>query len=230
LLEALKYRGVILGAADPEGKLPDISMLEDGQFMHIKTFQQLAQGAGLKEAVQVLDLQPIVIAIQGAAERALQLIQSIYEITGISDVIRGSTDPRETKGAQQLKAQFGSQRIRKRQKAVQRFVKALYRMKAELIAEKFQREQLSEASGILLPTNEEREQAKALLQQAEAQAEAMKQQQMQAQQPPQGIGHNGGPPMGLGDAMGAGGPPPGAQMPPMPPQGAMPPQMQGMPV
>lgn len=190
LLESLKYRGIILGQADPEGKLQDITQLEDGQFMHMKTFQQLAQGAGLKDAAQVLDLAPIVVAIQGAAERAVQLIQSIYEITGISDVIRGATDPRETKGAQQLKAQFGSQRIRKRQKEVQNFVKALYRMKAELIAEKFQREQLSEAAGILLPTNAEREQARQLL----AIVEQQKQAAQQAQQPPQ-MGHNGGPPM-----------------------------------
>jgi len=33
--------------------------------------------------------------------------QTIYEICGIADIMRGDSDPRETLGAQKIKAQFG---------------------------------------------------------------------------------------------------------------------------
>jgi hypothetical protein len=214
LVESLKFRGVRWAGQDGQDSLSDIDTLDDGQFLPLKNFQMLAQGGGLKEAFQVIDLAPIAAAIQAAAQRALELIQSIYEITGISDIVRGSSDPNETLGAQKMKASFGSTRMKKRQQEVQRFVRDLYRMKGEIIAEHFEREQLSEASGVLLPTEAERQQARQLLQAAEMQK---KQAEMAAQQPPQGpgMGHNGGPPMA--------GPqqqtPP--QQPPMPPQ-AMP--------
>jgi hypothetical protein len=223
LLESLKYRGFRFAGLDGEDTLGDLGGLEDGQFPALKNFANLVQGGGLKEAYQVMDLQPIVIAIQGAAQRALELIQSIYEVTGISDIVRGSSDPNETLGAQKMKASFGSTRMKKRQAEVQRFVKELYKMKGELIAEHFEREQLSEASGIPLPTEAERAQARQLLQMVE-------QMQQQAQQPPQGAGGPQMPPQGQGAPMGPEGPPQGAPPPQaaqMPP--SMPQMMQGAP-
>lgn len=212
LVEALKFRGVRWAGNDGQDSLSDLDNLEDGQFLPLKNFQMLAQGGGLKEAFQVIDLAPIAATIQAAAQRALELIQSIYEVTGISDIVRGSSDPNETLGAQKMKASFGSTRMKKRQKEVQRFVKELYEMKGELIAEHFERTQLSEASGILLPTEQERQHARQLLamvEQQKKQAEMMAQQQAQGpQQMPQG-----GPPMQM------------PQQPQMPPQQApMPPQ------
>lgn len=186
LLESLKYRGFRYAGLDSEDTLGSLGDLDDGEFRALKNYQTLAQGGGLKSAFDVMDLQPIVIAIQAAAERGVQLIQSIYEITGISDVVRGSSDPNETATAQSLKARFGSQRLQKRQKEVQRFVKELYQLKGELIAEHFQREQLASASGILLPTEAERQQARQML----AMVEQMKaaQQQQPSPQGPQNMG------------------------------------------
>lgn len=193
LLESLKFRGVRFAGLDGEDTLSDIANLEDGEFLPLKNFQALAQGGGLKEAFQVMDLAPIAVAIQAAAERAVQLIQSIYEITGISDVVRGSSDPNETATAQNIKARFGSQRLQKRQKKVHRFVRDAIRIKGEIIAEHFEREQLSQASGVPLPTEAERAQARATLQQFAQQQkmqQMMAQQAQMAQQQPQG-----GPPM-----------------------------------
>ena len=227
LVETLKYCGVYDGTAeDAEGTLSTLGNLRDGQFVAYKNMASLSQGKGLAAAFQVRDLSPIAATIQALAERAVSLIQSIYEITGISDVIRGSTNPNETLGAQKLKANFGSQRMQKREKAVQKFVKFAMRIKAEIIAEHFEREQLSQMTGILLPTAQEQAQAKQLLSFVEM---LKKQQAMAAQQPQQPqpgmMGHNGGPPM-QPEPMG---PPPGAMppgMPPIGPQGA--PQPQGM--
>jgi hypothetical protein len=71
-----------------------------------------------------------------------QLVQAIYEISGISDVLRGSTDAQETLGAQQIKANFGSLRLKERQKAEEARRKAeeeaaMRQAKLQQLAEKF---------------------------------------------------------------------------------------------
>lgn len=217
LVEALKYCGIYDGSAE-EDTLGSIGSLADGQFLPYKNFAALSQGGGLAAAFQVRDLAPIAAAIQQLAQRAISLIQSIYEITGISDVIRGATDPNETLGAQQLKARFGSQRMQKRQKEVQTFVRNLYKMKAEIIAEHFERGQLQQMTGILLPSEAERAQARQRLAMAER-MKAMQQAPQNMQQPGANMqagstamqmpppaapmGHNGGPPLDQGQEMAA---------------------------
>lgn len=187
LLEKLKYCGVYDGSAEDGDALKDIGTLGDGEFKPYKNFRALAEGGGLAAAFQARDLAPIAVTIQALAQRAIELLQAIYEITGISDIMRGSSDSNETLGAQKLKANFGSGRLQRKQKDVARFVKSLYRMKAEIIAEHFEREQLELMTGIQLPLEVERNAAKQQL----AQLEQMKQQAAQAQQPP---GQEGQPP------------------------------------
>lgn len=65
----------------------------------------------------------------------------------IADIMRGSSDPNETLGAQQLKAQFGSQRMKKRQRAVQKWIRDTYKLKAEILAEHFEPAILAEMTG-----------------------------------------------------------------------------------
>lgn len=211
LTELLKYCGLYDESKPDVNKLMDLQYLEDGQFEPLKGAEAWRTDGGLANAFWVRDLEPIVKALQQLYVQRGTLVQTIYEVTGISDIIRGSSDPGETLGAQKLKANFGSQRMQKRQKEVQRFVRDLYRLKGELIAEHFEREQLSEMTGILLPTEQERQQARDML----AQVEKMKQMQAQmAQQPPQA------PQM-----------PPPQQMPQLPPPGPQPQEMtpqQGM--
>jgi hypothetical protein len=197
LVETLKYCGIVFQDGDDSGALADLGNLEDGVFLPYKDFTKLASGGGLAAAFQVRDLAPIAAAVQTLAQRAVSLIQSIYEITGISDVIRGTSDPGETATAQQLKARFGSQRMQKRQKTVQRFVRNAHRLKAEIIAEHFERENLVSMTGILLPTKQEKAQAEQLLKRVEMMKQMQQQMAQAQQQPPQGpgMGHNGGPPM-----------------------------------
>jgi hypothetical protein len=75
------------------------------------------------------------------------LVQAIYEVTGIADIMRGSSDPNETLGAQQLKAQFGSSRMKRRQRAIQKWIRDIYKIKAEIIAEHFEPQVLQDMTG-----------------------------------------------------------------------------------
>jgi len=130
---------------------------------------------GLKGVFQTEDLSGIVTAVDKLYEKSAILIQRIYEVTGISDVLRGSTNPNETATAQRIKGQFGSLRLTKRQQRVQRFIRDAMRIKAEIIAEHFTREKIVEMTGIEMPL-------KAEVMQAQVQVQAM-QQAMSAPQP-----------------------------------------------
>lgn len=76
-----------------------------------------------------------------------QVKATIYEITGISDILRGASDAGETARAQSIKAQYGGLRLNKRQRAVQRVFRDIMRIKAEIIAEKYQPETLNMIMG-----------------------------------------------------------------------------------
>ena len=81
-----------------------------------------------------------------------QVIDDIYQITGLSDIMRGATDARETLGAQQLKTQFGSTRIRDKQQELVRIARDLVGITAEIITEEFDAVTMIEMSQTQLPT------------------------------------------------------------------------------
>ncbi len=134
---------------------------DDGEFLPWQNFGALRDKGGIEAAFGFRPIERISPVIVQLAQRRQQLIDEIFQITGISDIVRGSTDPRETKGAQQLKAQFGSMRMQARQREVQRFIRDLYRMVTEVIAEHFTQETLAQITSIDLPTAVEQQQLRA---------------------------------------------------------------------
>jgi hypothetical protein len=64
----------------------------------------------------------------------------IYEITGISDILRGAGAASESATAQQLKGQYAGLRLRAMQESVALFASELLRLKAQIICTKFQPE------------------------------------------------------------------------------------------
>jgi hypothetical protein len=73
----------------------------------------------------------------------------IYEVLGISDVMRGSSRASETATAQQIKAQFGSTRIQLMQFYIAEWITEALRIKAEIIAKHFQPETIAQRSNIM---------------------------------------------------------------------------------
>ena len=67
----------------------------------------------------------IATTIQALGDLRKQVIEDIYQIMGISDIMRGATDPSETLGAQQLKTQNGSTRTRDKQQELVRIARDL---------------------------------------------------------------------------------------------------------
>ncbi len=171
---------------------------------------------GSKEVIVWLPIEVIAQTIQQCVTLRQQIIQDIYQIMGLSDIMRGATDARETLGAQELKTQYGSTRIRDKQEALVRIARDLVRITAEIITENFDEVTIIEMSQTQLPTKKMQEkQARELSMQIRQQELQLAQARQALQQQP--------PPPAPGAAPGA--PPPGGAAPPgAPPPGGQDPQ------
>jgi len=146
LIEALRRRGVY--DAQFKGELAALALAEDNRFIPVDAYAALKDAGGLSGVFASEDIAPIAQVIASLYQQRQSLIQQIYEITGISDIVRGASDPRETATAQRIKGQYGSLRLRMRQDGVIRFVRDLVRMKAEIVAGHFEPSILSAMTGL----------------------------------------------------------------------------------
>jgi hypothetical protein len=129
-----------------------LSSADDGEMIPATNLDAFVGGGGIDKLIAWWPLDPVVNALAHLVQQREQVKQTIYEVTGIADVLRGATNANETLGAQQIKAQWGSLRIQNRQAEVQRVARDLFRMKAEILAGKFTWDMLSQMTGIkLLP-------------------------------------------------------------------------------
>ena len=118
-----------------------------------------------------------------------QIIDDIYQIMGLSDIMRGATDPSETLGAQQLKSQYGSVRIRDKQAELVRMARDIEEITAEIMCSEFKFDTLMQMSQLEIPTDAEQQQKIMAIQQQLAMMTMQAQQQMQqAQTQPQAQG------------------------------------------
>jgi hypothetical protein len=147
LTAALKRRGVYDAAFK---ELARLAKANDNEFVPVKSFGDLSTKGGLAAVFQTEDLKALAETLRELhAQRDLR-VQTIYEVVGIADIMRGSTDPNETLGAQKIKAQFGGNRLKKRQDKVQKWIRDTIRLKAEILAEHFEPQKLAEMTGFQL--------------------------------------------------------------------------------
>jgi hypothetical protein len=141
---------------------------------------------GTKDVLIWLPIDQIATTITQVVMLRKQVIDDIYQITGLADIMRGDTDPNETLGAQQIKTQYGTTRIRDKQQELVRLARDVVEITSEIITEKFKDATIVEMSQTQLPRQRDIEkQAAQIMQQAQAQAQSMTAalQGPQAQQP-----------------------------------------------
>jgi hypothetical protein len=126
--------------------LSDLLKGRDSQFFPV-TPQVLREG-GIKHILDMLDITPISRVLTQLYLERDQIKSVIYEVTGISDIVRGETRASETATAQQIKSQYAGLRLRDRRDNINRFVVEILRMKAELITTFFNNQQMEAMSGI----------------------------------------------------------------------------------
>ena len=177
IIEALKVRGFYDSTV---GGLDRVLEADDNELIAAENVVAMQQGQTLDRSIWLMPLNELVLVLQQLYTQRDQIKQIIYEITGISDIIRGSSSAYETATAQNYKNQWGSLRLRRLQKQVSMFVRECLRVMGE-IATRMQPETLIKMTGLQFPRQAEQQQAQMMLQQLQGQAQQL---QMMAQQDP----------------------------------------------
>lgn len=151
LLQVVKYRGFYDGSGDT---FVEIDTMQDGDFKPLSNYAELVAAMGGS-----FDMNKMIAAIPTAQAQQIlnsmyqyrdQVVKVIYEITGISDIVRGSSKASETLGAQELKSQYANLRLQSKQQEVERFFRDIFRIEAELLAEKFEIPTLEGMTGVTI--------------------------------------------------------------------------------
>lgn len=216
LQESLKLVGFYPAGPDGEGEPAIEQAVKPGfenKMIAVKSAAMFAEGGKSGPPIVWLPMEQVITVLEGCVKLRTQLIEDVFQITGISDIVRGATDPNETKGAQVLKSQHGSVRMATRQTELARFCRDITRLVGEVICNHFQPETIMEMANLPLPTDEDvlrQLEAQRLQMQQQAAAQAMAQHQAQIA----AINAQGSPQGGPQPAPGAM-PPPGPPQPPM---------------
>lgn len=109
----------------------------------------------------------------------------IYEITGISDILRASTNANETLGAQKIKEAWGTLKVKRYQADVANYVRDTLRIMLEMAITKMDVEKIKKISQLNLETSQSHAQAKQAIEAIKAQASQIQLQIHMAQQSPQ---------------------------------------------
>lgn len=135
-------------------------MLEEGvsnALIPVDSWAAFSEKGGIKGVVDFMPLDMVVGALNSLYLARDQVKQVIYEVTGLSDIVRGATNPNETLGAQQLKGQFASSRLSMLQDGVTKFATKLLQLKAEVICGHYQDESIVQISGADQLSEQERQ-------------------------------------------------------------------------
>lgn len=146
LIDALRVVGVYNAEMTSLQNL--LNETGENEMLAVDSWMTFAQSGGLKGNLDWLPIEQIAAVLTQLFQARAQIKNDLYEITGMSDVIRGATNPEETATAQQIKANFGNLRLQARQSEMSRFARDTIRKMAEIMAEHFSDEALIEMSGI----------------------------------------------------------------------------------
>jgi len=147
LIEALKVVGVY--DASQAGIQRMLTEGFDNQLIPVDSWAAFSEKGGVKGTIDFLPLDQTVMALNQCYTAREAAKQVVYDVTGLSDIIRGSSVASETATAQQIKGQYASMRLKRMQMDVAVFASELLRIKAQLMCDLYSPENLIQMSGIM---------------------------------------------------------------------------------
>lgn len=157
LTQALRLKGFYPAGASEIGDAIEAAIktkTDNAVLVPISNWAALS-GVAAKDMIVWLPIDMVAETITGLIALRKQLIDDVYQITGLSDIMRGDTDANETLGAQQLKSQYGSIRVHDRQAELVRIARDITVISAEIMAENFSGQTLLDMSQMEVPSKAE---------------------------------------------------------------------------
>ena len=166
IIAALKVRGFYDSTIEGLDKVFEAA---DNTLVPAENVAALQQGQSLEKAIWLMPLEKLIAVLQQLYLQRQQIKQVIYEITGISDILRGASVASETATAQNIKNQWGTLRLKRWQKITSIFARNGLRIMAEIAFTKFSQPTIAAMVNMQFPSAEQKQQAQALLGQIQAQ-------------------------------------------------------------
>ena len=147
LVDSLKAVGVYAG--DAEGVK---NMLQEGienQLIPVDNWAMWAERGGLKGMIEWFPVKDIAEVLTALTQQQQLWIQKLYQVTGMSDIMRGQASASGTTATEQkIKAQFGSVRINALQEEFAAFASDLLNKKWQIIRRFYEPERIIKLSNI----------------------------------------------------------------------------------
>jgi len=131
---------------------PDLGRIfeeaEEGEGVAVEGWNTLAEKGGPAGQMQFMPLDEIIKAIQALSTVIQQKIAMLYQVEGLSDIVRGQGLAQQTASEAKLKAGFASTRLQTEQDRIASFATEMARIKAEIVSKHFAETTLIERSNI----------------------------------------------------------------------------------
>jgi hypothetical protein len=195
LSDALKVRGFYAAGGEQKDKLQDLLTSETNTLVPVDSWAAFQDKGGIQGMIAWVPIDMIATTLKGCIEARTQLLSDVYQITGMSDIMRGDVDPDETATATRTKTNWGSSRVRNKQNELARVARDTLAIMGQIIASKFDPKTLAGMSNVqLLPDQIAKQQLQMQLQAQAQQAQAAQQHAQAAAQQAQQTGQPA-PPM-----------------------------------
>jgi len=156
ITEAIKVVGVYDTTAEGVKRMMSEGMEND--LIPVDNWALFAERGGLVGAVQWMPIADIAAVLGNLIARRNDAKSMLYEITGISDIMRGAQQSggAVTATERSLEARFASVRIQAMQDEFAKYATDLIRLRAEVVSKHFQPESIIEQSNIqFLPADQQ---------------------------------------------------------------------------
>jgi hypothetical protein len=108
---------------------------DNNTLIPVDNWMAFGEKGGLKGAIDLLPIDMLAATLNQCYQARADIKNQIYEITGLSDILRGASFASETATAQQIKGQFASLRLRAMQEDVRCLRPNCYVLRRKLFAQ-----------------------------------------------------------------------------------------------
>lgn len=147
LTKSCKMAGVYNAAAKDIQRLFNESV--ENELIPVDDFAAFAEKGGIEGNWSLMPIQVIKDAINELMMVREKQVEDMDRLTGINDIMRGTSDARETLGGVRLKTNNTGSRLTMRQNEVARFARDTVRIMADIMSQHFSPQSLVEVSGAL---------------------------------------------------------------------------------
>lgn len=127
-----------------------VSEADDNDLIPVDSWAMFAEKGGIRGSVDWLPIEQIANALATLRDYSAELIDLLYQVTGMADVMRGQAVAAGTSATEQaIKAKFGSVRVQAMQDDFARFASECASLKAEIISKHFDAATIIEGSNVM---------------------------------------------------------------------------------